>query len=63
MFQRLHSKLTSPKLARLISKHYLSLINYRRIEERLLALTSSPSMKHIQNEHDDDVLSNAIKVV
>ncbi|CAD8052532.1 unnamed protein product [Paramecium sonneborni] len=64
MFQRLHSKITSPKLARLVSKHYLSLINYRRIEERLQALTSSPSMKYIQNVlHQDDVLSNAIKVV
>ncbi|CAK56039.1 unnamed protein product (macronuclear) [Paramecium tetraurelia] len=63
MFQRLHSKITSPKLARLVAKHYLSLINYRKIEERLLALTSNPSMKYIQNVlHEDDVLSNAIKV-
>ncbi|CAD8043444.1 unnamed protein product [Paramecium primaurelia] len=64
MFQRLHSKITSPKLARLVSKHYLSLINYRKIEERLLALTTNPSMKYIQNVlNEDDVLSNAIKVV
>lgn len=42
MFRQLHSKMGAFKLSKLLSKHYLNLLNYKAIERRIKDASHAP---------------------
>jgi len=49
MFKLLHSKHVSFRLAKLISKHWLNLLNYKGIERRIAEASHAPLILDFRN--------------